>query len=421
MLFLRQSTAGQEILLGPFVDSTDGVTAETGLTIANTDIKLWVDGATTEANKTSGGATHIASGRYYAVLDATDTATVGKMEVNVAVAGALPVRREYHVLEEVIYDSLFAASAAGYQVPIWAAAGSTVNLSATTIKTATDVETDTADIQSRLPAALVSGRIDSSVGAMAANVLTASALATDAVAEIADGVWDEAQAGHVTVGSFGITASEIADILVDTAEIGAAGAGLTNINLPNQTMDITGNLSGSVGSVTGAVGSVTGAVGSVTGAVGSVTGAVGSVTGNVGGNVVGSVGSVTGAVGSVTGAVGSVAGAVGSVTGNVGGNVVGSVASVTAIAANAVNASALASDAVTEIATGVLTTAMTESYNADGAAPTLAQALMVIMQVLTESSVASTTMSVKRLDGTTTALTLTLNDATTPTSITRAT
>lgn len=58
------------------------------------------------------------------------------------------------------------------------------------------------------------------------------------------------------------------DILVDTAEIGTAGAGLTNINLPNQTMDIvgniTGNLSGSVDSVTGAVGSVTGAVGSVT-------------------------------------------------------------------------------------------------------------------------------------------------------------
>jgi hypothetical protein len=35
------------------------------------------------------------------------------------------------------------------------------------------------------------------------------------------------------------------------ARIGAAGAGLTNIDLPNQTMDITGNLSGSVGSLTG--------------------------------------------------------------------------------------------------------------------------------------------------------------------------
>ncbi len=60
------------------------------------------------------------------------------------------------------------------------------------------------------------------------------------------------------------------DIETDTAEIGTAGAGLTEaggtgdhliaVNLPNQTMDITGNLSGSVGSVTGAVGSVTAAV-----------------------------------------------------------------------------------------------------------------------------------------------------------------
>lgn len=66
----------------------------------------------------------------------------------------------------------------------WANVGSpttTLNLSGTTIKTATDVETDTADIQSRLPAALVSGRIDASVGAMAANTLTASAIASDAI------------------------------------------------------------------------------------------------------------------------------------------------------------------------------------------------------------------------------------------------
>jgi hypothetical protein len=89
-------------------------------------------------------------------------------------------------------------------------------------------------------------------------------------------------------------------ILVDTAEIGAAGAGLTNINLPNQTMDIVGNITGNL----------SGSVGSVTGAVGSVTGAVGSVTGNVGGNVTGSVGSVVGAVGSVTGLTASDVGAI---------------------------------------------------------------------------------------------------------------
>jgi hypothetical protein len=51
-----------------------------------------------------------------------------------------------------------------------------------------DIEADTQDIQSRLPSALVSGRIDASVGAMAANTVTASALATDAVTEIQSGL-----------------------------------------------------------------------------------------------------------------------------------------------------------------------------------------------------------------------------------------
>jgi len=64
------------------------------------------------------------------------------------------------------------------------------------------------------------------VSAIAANAVNASALATDAVAEIADGVWDEATAGHVGAGSFG---AAVSDILTDTAVIGAAGAGLTAI------------------------------------------------------------------------------------------------------------------------------------------------------------------------------------------------
>jgi len=105
-MWLRQSTASQEILLGVFLDSTDGNTTETGLTIANTDIKLWKEGATTEANKNSGGATHIAGGRYYAVLDATDSNTLGKLEINVHVAGALAVRREFMVVPAVVYDAL---------------------------------------------------------------------------------------------------------------------------------------------------------------------------------------------------------------------------------------------------------------------------------------------------------------------------
>lgn len=111
MNYLRQSTASQEILLGPFLDDTDGKTAETALTIANTDIKVWKTGGTTESNKNSGGATHIAGGRYYAVLDATDTNTIGPLEVNVHVSGALPVKAKCCVLDEAVYDVLFGTTA----------------------------------------------------------------------------------------------------------------------------------------------------------------------------------------------------------------------------------------------------------------------------------------------------------------------
>jgi hypothetical protein len=105
---LREDTASQEIPLGHFVDDADGVTAMTALTIANTDIKLWKSGATTLANKNSGGATHISGGIYYAVLDATDTDTAGPLIAFVNVAGALPVRVECIVLPAATYDAQIA-------------------------------------------------------------------------------------------------------------------------------------------------------------------------------------------------------------------------------------------------------------------------------------------------------------------------
>ena len=76
---------------------------------------------------------------------------------------------------------------------------------------------------------------------------------------------------------------------------------------------------------------------------------------------------------------------------------------------------------VSQIANGVLTSAMTESYAADGSAPTLTQAMMLALQHLSESSISGTTKTVKKLDGSTTAATFTLDDASNPTSITRAT
>lgn len=76
---------------------------------------------------------------------------------------------------------------------------------------------------------------------------------------------------------------------------------------------------------------------------------------------------------------------------------------------------------IAEVTAAALTTQMTEAYAADGVAPTLAQAIFAIQQFLQEKAVNSTTMTVKKLDGSTTAMTFTLDDDTAPTSITRAT
>ena len=105
-MWLRQSTASQEISLGQFLDSTDGNTEENALTIANTDIKLRKGGTTTLANKNSGGATSISNGVYHATLDATDTNTLGLLEVYVHVAGALATKSSYMILPAATYDAL---------------------------------------------------------------------------------------------------------------------------------------------------------------------------------------------------------------------------------------------------------------------------------------------------------------------------
>jgi hypothetical protein len=72
----------------------------------------------------------------------------------------------------------------------------------------------------------------------------------------------------------------------------------------------------------------------------------GNITGNITGSVSGSVGSVTGAVGSVTGAVGSVG------TGGI---------TAASIASNAIDADSIATDAVTEIQSGLATAASLSS------------------------------------------------------------
>lgn len=196
----------------------------------------------------------------------------------------------------------------------------------------------------------------------------------------------EASRDNIGTAGAGLTAADDAVITL----IGVAGAGLTEaggdgdhltaINLPNQTMDIVGNITG------------------------NLSGSVGSVTGNVGGNVTGSVGSISGVTfPSNFAALGiNASGHVSRVT---------LTDTLTTYTGNTVQ---------TGDAYGALTSAVPDSVPADGSRPTVQQAVRMILQALTEGGISGTSWTIKKEDGSTTLMTVTLDSSTTPTSKTRS-
>jgi hypothetical protein len=205
------------------------------------------------------------------------------------------------------------------------------------------------------------------------------------VAQIADGVWDEARSGHVTAGTFGEY------VLADALRI--SGSATAADNLESYT---TGGSRMPV-DVTAISGDTTSAdnLESYTDGTTPMPVNITQISGDS--TAADNLEAALDGTGSVT------------ISANLDGY------------AEIRSSGGTAGHNASDLVTSILTTAMTEAYNADGAAPTLAQALFVIMQRLTEGSVSGTTLTVKKLDGTTSAYTLTLNDGTNPTSVTRAT
>jgi len=185
MNILKQSTAAT-IKLGPFVDDTDGKTAETALTIGQADIRLSKNGGDIAQTNNATGATHDELGYYDIPLDTTDTGTLGRLRVLVSKAGALPVWQDFVVVTANVYDSMF----------------STDKLDVAVVEMATDVLTAAAvkadavtKIQSGLatPTNITAGTITTvtnltNLPTMPTDWLTAAGLKADAVTEIQSGL-----------------------------------------------------------------------------------------------------------------------------------------------------------------------------------------------------------------------------------------
>jgi len=187
-----------------------------------------------------------------AKLDDANTTGFYSEQLTLSAANGFEVGKSYTIYISAAVDSITGTANHTFQVEAALATQASVdtidsNVDAILVDTGTTlqaeldgIQADTEDIQTRLPAALVSGRIDASVGAMAADVLTATAIAADAITaakvaadvtaeiqtglatadDIADAVWNEAQSGHTTAGTFGEIATEIAAVLADTGTDG---------------------------------------------------------------------------------------------------------------------------------------------------------------------------------------------------------
>ncbi len=106
---LKQSTA-VTVKMGPFLDDTDGKTAETALTITQPDVRLAKNGGAFAQLAAAQTLDHEEAGWYNLDLDATDTGTLGILIVAIHESGALPVWREFMVVPAHVYDGLVAGS-----------------------------------------------------------------------------------------------------------------------------------------------------------------------------------------------------------------------------------------------------------------------------------------------------------------------
>lgn len=240
-------------------------------------------------------------------------------------------------------DDLLDTEVAAIYSRIGAPVGASISADIAAVKTQTGaIETDTQDLQSRTPAALVSGRMDASVGAMAANVMTAAAAASDLTTELQSGL---------------ATATNLATLQTSVDDLP------TNAELATALGTADDAVLARLGTPAGA------SVSADIAAAKADTAAILDDTGTAG---------VVVATASKTGY-------------------------------------RLSSTGVDD----VLRTALTEGYATDGATFTLEQAMYMLWSLLAERTIASTTLTAKKLDGSTTAMTFTLDDADAPTSQTR--
>ncbi len=455
---LRKSTAGQVVQF-KMVDSTTGL-KKTGLTIANTDIKLIFEAGTTQTSKNSGGATEIGStGVYYMTLDATDSATLGRLRIDIEVAGALPWFANLMVLTALAWDALYASSGGAIMADVQTIKTQTVTCAAG-VTVGAFVGNATAALSVN-----ASGRVDLGLW-LGSAPLALSSQQVQAVVPTTQKVDVETiktnpvvNAGTVTFPT-GATLASTTNITAGTLTTVTTATNLTNAPTVG---DFTSTMKTSIGTAVAAsaVASVTAGVtvstnndktgysltvtpptaATIATAVWTDTTAGDFTTTSSPGKIL--VAQLGGAFTTTSSSVFTVGALANAPTGgsaptaaqiatavwqdttsgdftvssSIGKSLYTSGNAPGAASGLALVGSAMTLSSAYDFAKG--TVAMTEAYAANGIAPTPVQAIFAIHQYLQDFVISGTSYTVKQLNNSTTAFIVTLNDAVTPTSASR--
>lgn len=213
MLFIRQG-ATHKVVLGPAVAVANGYVPVTTLTLSGADEAeaiLHDNGTVVDISGYTWAAITTADGYYHLTLQSGISNTVGHVTVVVNDDSLiLPLRQDFTVLEEAVYDALFAASATG-ALPVSAGGIAAAAFAAGAIDAA----------------AIANGAIDAAT--FAAGAITATVIATDAID--ADAIATDAVTeinANVLAAISGIGTAGGAAINVDAATDNAAG-GITGV------------------------------------------------------------------------------------------------------------------------------------------------------------------------------------------------
>ena len=186
---IKQGTA-VTFLLGPFVDIGDGVTAETGLATAmdnaTTGIRVSKNGGNMADRNDATAPVHDEDGFYTIVLDATDTNTLGFLQVEYSeVATALPAWQDFSVVTANYWDTKYGADQFDVNV---------TNMAANSIATGV-IATDAIGVLAMAPNSIAADVM--AAGSIATGVMATDAIGTDAMAPNAIGT-DVMAAGSIT-------------------------------------------------------------------------------------------------------------------------------------------------------------------------------------------------------------------------------